>query len=148
MIVYFDTSALIKRYVDESGSEEVIELLSAGESIWGSVFITQVEMAAALQKSIHVGNAPADLLLEIWQDFQEDWGSFTHILISGDIVARAVRIAWDYKLRGYDSIHLAAALAWQEALAASITFATYDRDLWQAARKAGMEVWPAGLVDG
>jgi predicted nucleic acid-binding protein len=146
MIVYFDTCALVKRYVEEAGSREVNALWEDENAILGSVIITQVEMAAALQKAIHLGNASEALLSEIWQDFLGDWESFTRIQISTVMVERASQISIAYKLRGYDALHLAAAQMWQERLNLPVTLATFDRDLWLAGREAGIDVWPEGLV--
>jgi predicted nucleic acid-binding protein len=147
MIVYWDTSALAKGYIEEAGSHEVHALLGDRTIISGSAIIIEVEMAAALQKAIHLYNASETLVAESWQDFLEDWGAFTHLQISESLVSRASRIAFDYKLRGYDSLHLAAALLWQESLGMPVTLATFDRELWQAAREAGMDIWPEGLVE-
>lgn len=69
MIVYFDTSALVKRYIEETGSPEVNALLDDEEAILGSAIVTKVEMAEALQKAVRLNNAPEALLAEIWQDF-------------------------------------------------------------------------------
>jgi hypothetical protein len=43
-------------------------------------------------------------------------------------------------------MHLACALLWKETLETQITMATFDRDLWQASKKAGLVVWPEALV--
>jgi len=146
MIVYFDTSALVKRYIEEAGSREVNALWEDENATLGSVIITQVEMAAALQKAVRLNNAPEALLAEIWQDFLDDWGSFTRIQVSTVTVERASQISFAYKLRGYDALHLAAAQTWQERLNLPVTLTTFDRDLWLAGREAGMSVWPEGLV--
>lgn len=58
------------------------------------------------------------------------------------LVSRAEALAWEYGLRGYDAVHLAAALAWQERITMPIVLATFDRELWEAACQAGLEVWP------
>jgi predicted nucleic acid-binding protein len=146
MIVYFDTSALVKGYVEEAGAPEVRALLEAKDAIPGSVIITPVEMAAALQKAIHLGNASGDLLPELWQYFLEDWRAFTRIQVSDALVEKASQIAFDYQLCGYNSLHLAAAQLWQEKLNLPITLASFDRDLWLAGRESGVEVWPEGLI--
>ena len=39
----------------------------------------------------------------------------------------------------------ASALSWQENTQARVTFATFDRPLWQAAQAAGLAVWPKDL---
>ncbi len=145
MIVYFDTSALVKGYIEEAGSREVHALLDNKAIIPGSAILIEVEMAAALQKTVRLYHLNETLLVESWQDFLDDWSAFTHLQVSESLVGRASRIAFDYKLRGYDSLHLAAALLWQEALAAPVTLATFDRELWLAARDAGLEAWPEGL---
>jgi len=62
--------------------------------------------------------------------------------VDESLVARAEALAWEYSLRGYDAVHLAAAVAWQERLDARIVVATFDRELWQAARQSGLETWP------
>jgi len=61
------------------------------------------------------------------------------------LVARADSLAWEYGLRGYDAVHLASALLWQEALGEPVTLATFDKPLWEAAQQAGMGVWPEDL---
>jgi predicted nucleic acid-binding protein len=58
------------------------------------------------------------------------------------LVSRAASLAWDYSLRGYDAAHLASALFWQDMLGESVTVATYDRQLWNAAQATGLTVWP------
>jgi hypothetical protein len=45
-------------------------------------------------------------------------------------------------MRGYDAVHLAAALIWQEALMLPVTLATYDKELADAGKKSGLKVLP------
>jgi hypothetical protein len=49
-------------------------------------------------------------------------------------------------LRGYDAAHLASALFWQEMLGAPVTVASYDRQLWEAAKANGLIAWPESLL--
>ena len=80
--------------------------------------------------------------------FSLDWLSFARLSVTPVLIERASRLAWEYDLRGYDASHLAAALIWQETLEMPITLATYDRELWLAAKKTGISVWPEGLLEG
>ena len=146
MILYFDTSALVKGYVQEEGSKEVVALLDDVENLFGSIVITQVEMAAAIQRAARVIGSSSTSASNAWQDFMDDWPSFTRLAVSPMAIERATGIAWNYGLRGYDSLHLAAALLWQETLGTQISLATFDRELWLAAKKAGILSWPEGLV--
>ena len=141
MILYLDTSALVKRYVMEAGSKEVMALIEQADSV-GSAVLTQVEMASALAKAVRLNWVEAIHAEIAWQDFLSHWQSITRLSVTPGLVERAARLAWQYGLRGYDATHFAAALIWQELLEIPVTLATFDRDLWQVAKKAGMAVWP------
>jgi predicted nucleic acid-binding protein len=145
MIVYFDTSALLKRYLRETGSDEVNALLEE-DHIFGSLAVTQVEMSAAFQKAVRMDIVSSKLAKEIWHDFIDDWQSFTRLRVTAGIIEKASDIAWKYGLRGYDSLHLAGALLWQENLGMQLTFAAFNHDLWLASQKAGLESWPTDLI--
>lgn len=145
MIVYFDTSALVKRYLRETDSEKVIALINESENLFGSVVVAQVEMSAAFQKAVRMNIASSSMATEIWNDFLDHWQSFTRLRVTVGMIERASDIAWKYGLRGYDSLHLAAALTWQELLSVKVTFAVFDRNLWLASQNAGLDSWPAGM---
>ena len=146
MIFYFDTSALVKRYLQEAHSDKVIALLNEVDHLFGSVVLTQVEMAATFQRAVRMSAASPQLMVEVWKDFLEHWQSFTRLRIFAGTIERASENAWKYDLRGYDALHLAAALLWRESLGIQITLATFDRELWLAGQKAGMLSWPPDLV--
>jgi len=65
--------------------------------------------------------------------------------INENLVATAESLAWQYGLRGYDAVHLASAVIWQESLGETVILATYDRQLWGAAALVGLEVLPHQL---
>jgi hypothetical protein len=48
-------------------------------------------------------------------------------------------------LRGYDSVQLASALTWQESVGEEIVLATFDQQLWEAAKRTGLKAWPDEL---
>jgi predicted nucleic acid-binding protein len=58
------------------------------------------------------------------------------------LVARADGLACEHNLPGYDAIHLASALTWQDLIELPVTVVTYDRELAAAARASGMAVLP------
>ena len=141
MIIYLDTSALLKQYIQETGSEEVVKLLTSVDSS-GTNLLTYVEMASAIARAVRMELVFANEAQSTWKDFLADWELLVRLDISVQITKRAATLAWEHGLRGYDAIHLASALSWQEAIDTPVTLATYDRELWAAALKAGMEVWP------
>jgi len=145
MILYLDTSALVKRYIREVGTDEVMALLESAGSV-GSASLTKVEMAAAFEKTVRQGWVKRKIAMQAWHDFLGHWSSFTRLNASSGTVERASSLAWEYSLRGYDAMHLACTLLWKETLETQITMATFDRDLWQASNKAGLAVWPENLI--
>ncbi|MEW5830446.1 MAG: type II toxin-antitoxin system VapC family toxin [Chloroflexota bacterium] len=144
MIVYADTSALVKRYVCESGTDDVIALIDNANTV-GSVILANTEMASTLSKAIRQGWVEQDAARTAWQDFLGHWPSFTRLLVTPSLVETASRLAWEHGLRGYDAVHLASAVVWQGTLDMQVTLATYDRELWLAGQKAGLKIWPEGL---
>lgn len=76
------------------------------------------------------------------QAFSADRDDLIRLQMTERLVARAAALAWEHGLRGCDAGHLAVAAQWQDMLGALVTTATYDRQLWAAARSAGLTVWP------
>ena len=144
MIIYLDTSALIKRYVRESGSDELNSLLAVA-SLTGASVITWAEMAAATAKAKRMNFITSEEADSAWRKFRSEWASLALIEVSSTLVIRAGDLAWDHGLRGYDSVHLASALMWQEALGERIRLAAFDHRLWESAERLGLLVWPERL---
>ncbi len=140
-VLYLDTSALLKRYVRESGSQE-FHLVWNVYDLFGAVRLVQAEMAAALAKGQRMEWLTVDDAHKAWREFLSDWRHITLLEANATVVQTAGELAWTYPLRGYDAIHLACALVWQDGIGEQVTLATYDRILWQAAKDAGLLTWP------
>jgi uncharacterized protein len=141
LILYVDTSALVKRYVREPGSDDVVALIDAAEVV-GTTVISRVEMAAALARANRMDWLDRESAWQAWNAFLDQWLSFARLQVTATIVDRASTLAWEHGLRGYDAVHCAAAAIWQEVLDAPITLATYDRGLQAAAGRSGLATWP------
>ena len=144
-ILYLDTSALVKQYVQESGSEKVLDLIQGAEHV-GTSLISRAEMSATLSRAARSKILSASAARAVWDRFLEDWSTLSRLNLSRQIIDRASMLAWDYPLRGYDAVHLASAILWQETLETEILLATFDRNLWLAAHKASLSVWPAAFA--
>ena len=144
MILYLDTSALVKRYVAERGSTEVAAIIDQA-GVVGTCIVTRVEMAAALAKAVRMSALSFAAASAALQVFRSEWPQFVRVQINEALVGRADTLAWELGLRGYDAVHLAAALLWQDGIGESVTFATYDIRLWQAAGATGLVPAPADL---
>lgn len=141
MIVYLDASALVKRYVAETGSSEVGALIEAA-SVLGTSIVSRAEVSAALAKAVRLKVLTRNAGTTAQRMFAGEWDDLIRVQLGEPLVARAAALAWEHGLRGYDAVHLASALWWREAVGDAVTVATYDRELWRSARAAGLTAWP------
>lgn len=144
MILYLDASALVKRYVEELGTGELEEVVKRASMI-GTALVSRAEVAAAFTKTTRTNALTSEEALGALQTFRAQWMSLVRVRISEPLIARADGLAWQYGLRGYDAVHLAAALTWRDALNSRVTMATFDRLLWKAAVQSGLDAFPADL---
>jgi predicted nucleic acid-binding protein len=144
MIVYLDSSAIVKRYVAETGSEHVEALVAEAQSVGTSV-VSRAEVAAAFAKAARVGLVTRETATDALKAFSAHWPDLLRLQLGEPLAARAAVLAWEYGLRGYDAVHLASALVWQESLGENVSVATYDRELWRSASAAGLVPWPARM---
>jgi len=144
MIVYFDSSALVKRYIAEPASAQV-ETLVAEADVAATSLITRAEVAAALVRAVRMNWLTHDVAARALKAFQQHWSVLFRLNIREATIERAEGLAWEQGLRGYDAVHLASALLWQSGLSQPVTLATFDRQLWDAARLVGLEVWPEAV---
>jgi predicted nucleic acid-binding protein len=141
VIAYLDASALVKRYVVERGSTETIALTAESEMTATSI-VSRAEVAAALAKAARTALLANDIAQNARRSFARDWPDIVRVPVTEAIVERAESHAWEHGLRGYDAIQFASALIWQESVGEAIVLATFDQQLWEAAKRTGVKVWP------
>lgn len=141
---FLDSSALTKRYLQEIGSDWVAALTDPATGNFIVVAeITRVEVAAALAARHRAGaitlNERDDLVGLVLQHFDLE---YRIVAIEPTVTSRAVALTQRHRLRGYDAVQLAAALAANEPLTAAglpaLTFVAADDDLVAAARAEGL----------
>lgn len=142
MILYLDASALVKRYVQEKGSEQVNAWIGGAEMVITGL-ITRVEVSAAIARAGRMNLISPEQALAAISKFRLEWESFIRLPITENTVIRGDALACDYNLRGYDATHLACALIWQETLGAPVTLASFDSQLIEAAREVRMAYLPS-----
>jgi predicted nucleic acid-binding protein len=131
-VLYLDASALVKRYVAEEGSEELIAAMGAAEG-WAICRVGYVETARAV--GLAAGKAAT-------KRFGADWPSFEVVEVDASLAEQAAELALAEELRSLDALHLAAALLISSD---QLTFATWDARLHRAAQRRGLAVFPAEL---
>lgn len=143
-IIYFDTSALVKKYINELGSDQISESYSRAELI-GTAMITPPEMASALSRAMRRKVIDDDVAGEAWNMFGKDWDTYFVIDVNQALIGQASTLVWEQGLRGYDAVHLASLLAWKDALGMDIALASFDAELSEAAKRLNIHVIPENL---
>lgn len=146
MIVYLDSSALVKLFADEPGTAEVIRAVKEAELV-GTVVISRVEVIAALAKAARVGALSMDDAKSARHRFRTEWLHFLRLQVSDFLIDRAGDLAWAHGLRGYDAVQLAASDVWRESLDAPVSLVTFDLKLWKAAAAIGLVPYPQDLPE-
>ena len=141
MIVYFDSSMLVKLYVDEDQSEGVAALWSQSSEGACSV-IGFAEVLSALYRRMRDGTVSAEQFDLVARRFREDWSSLTHVAVSEEVNVFVAHLLATCPLRAMDAIQLASALALREQTGREVRFACADLRLTTAARKEGLGVFP------
>jgi uncharacterized protein len=129
MIYYFDSSALVKRYIQENGSEYINQIISDLDNALFTAEITLAEVAAVIAAKHRAPGGIADL----------------YFLVATEraIIDYAVQLSQQYRLRGYDAVQLATALSVQQVLQdadLNLIFVASDQDLLQAAQAKGLAI--------
>lgn len=144
-MLFFDSSALVKRYVAEQGSAWVQAVTDA--AVGNTIFvaeITRVEVAAAFAAR---QRAPRGILQEERDRLfalltAHVVNEYARVPMPDALIDRAMLLTQQHRLRGYDAVQLAAALATNEAVQATglpaITFVSADNDLLAAAQAEGI----------
>jgi predicted nucleic acid-binding protein len=127
-----DASALVKRYVEEEGSDLVREAMHDADS-WFICRVGFVETIRAVGLSAGITATKA---------VRQEWPAFGIVEVDERLAEHAASLALDRGLRSLDALHLAAALVLPRR---GVTVATWDKRLHAAAAAEGLDVLPADL---
>jgi len=107
-----DSSAVVKRYVRETGTVWVLSLTDPGARHTLYVAgITGVEVVSALTRQTRSGALDSTAAATALAQFRHDWAhQYQTIDITPTLLARAMVLAETYALRGYDAVQCAAAV--------------------------------------
>lgn len=131
-VLYADTSALVKLYVDEAGSDEMVRLVSVATDLASSV-LAWADVHATLSRRHREALLNDEELRALRVRFTEDFGAMTVVGLDGRVLELVERIVRDHALRGGDAVHLASAVLLAEE-GVAVRFACSDRALIAAAR--------------
>jgi len=141
---YLDTSALVKRYAQETGTAWVINLTAPanGHDIY-IVRIAGPEMIAALFRKVRTREITQVDAVRAAANFRTDFRAQYQIAeVTTSLTELAMELAEKHGLRGYDAVHLAAAVELHTVRDGMelppLTFISADNDLNTAAQAEGL----------
>ena len=143
MILYLDTSALVKRYFREPYSDDVLSRWKSATQIVTSS-VAYAETIASMYRKKRESDLADTLIRKITETFHQDWESFIRVEVNDKLNGYIDRVVEKYPLRGFDTIHLASAIVIHERLPEDFVFACFDDMLARAAQSEGLEIFPPG----
>lgn len=144
MTLYLDTSSLVKLYVAEPDSGAVRRLVDQATVVATSGIAYPETRAALARRRRERALSPAAYRTATGA-FEDDWSRYLAVDVSAAICRNAGSLAERYRLRGYDSVHLASYLEIVlRAGVAGTRFSSCDERLNRAALAAVRAMVRAG----
>lgn len=134
MTTYFDTSALVKLVMEEEGSERAAQIWYGADGLASSALVV-VEGRAALAAARRGGRLGPSQHRSARDRFSTIVDALGLVDVTDGLIATAADLAEIERLRGYDAVHLAAALAVEARVLTSA-----DSALCDAAERHGLHV--------
>lgn len=131
-MIYFDTSALIKLFVNEAGSRLVARLVTEDGAV-ATAKIAYTEVHAGLVRKHRAGEISAAEYARTSREFEAEWPAYVRLDLQDDLLVLARDLVRRHPLRGFDAIHLASALSLQSAVEDDLRFVAADGRLLRAA---------------
>lgn len=136
MILFCDTSALMKLYIIEADSKALRERLTEAEAV-AVCRVAWAEAHAALSRRAREVPEDAAVIEQAKVALAQDWPHFVVMDVNQALVELAGEYADAFALRGYDSIQLAAAFEAGRIAMSPVCFACFDARLNKAAKMLG-----------
>lgn len=140
MRLYLDTSALVKLFIEETGSEAVFDAVE--HSVAQSTHLLSYAEACSAFARVERETGNLGWFEQLRTALDDAWGDLDVITPDEPLTRRAGTLAQRFALRGYDSLHLAAAEACNAR--GAVTFVCFDRRLVAAAQALGLTVMEDG----
>jgi len=141
VILYLDTSSMVKLYVEEADSESVRQWVAEAEVV-ATCRVAYPETLSALARRCRKGDLSRQDFDVLVRCFTDEWGSYAAIDFDE---LEAGRLVTEHGLRGFDAVHLAAAGTLRNPeYSVAVSFSSFDAALNRAAEAEGFSVLNAG----
>ncbi len=132
-MIYLDSSALVKRYVDEPGSDAVDRLL-AEHRYAATSRLAYPEVLSALRRKHAARDFPTRVLTRLIAAFESDWGKLFVLEFEEELLPAVKHAILNHGVKGADAVHLASATWLRSVLKEDVVFACADAKLLAAAK--------------
>ncbi|MBA3876178.1 MAG: hypothetical protein C0498_04445 [Anaerolinea sp.] len=130
-MLFLDTSALVKRYVEEEGTDLVLRRMDEDPE-WVVSAAARTEAAITLCRL----GFEAEGAVNLWRRLREDWDRCHVVPVDPACLDRAAEIGCQYQIRTLDGLHLAAT----DRLPRPLVLLTFDRRQADVARAMDLAV--------
>lgn len=139
MILYLDTSALVKLYIEEAGSQEVKRAVEEARIVSTSR-VAYVEARAGIARKYRERELSKEEHDQVVEDLIRDWDNYFIVEVSESVAKLGGTLTERQSLRGFDAIHLASALLLRNRTRLDVSFSCFDERLKAAAKAEGLMV--------
>jgi len=140
MIIYFDSSVLVKTIIEEPGSPEtkffISETAKFDDIIFATSIITNAEVMCALAAMRRGKELGKKQFQDAVEEFKSKWKSFYLPKTTENLITQSGELGLNHKLKGCDAFHLASAIDIK-----ANWFVCSDKDLNKAAYDNKLSVW-------
>jgi len=140
--VYCDTSAFLKLYVKENGSEEARKIARKNRLLSSAILLT--ECYSALSRKKEIGEIKEDVFTDLAERLRNDSGRLEVITLNEEVLQRAEDIALHFNVRALDALHIASALIFQENSGLGLSFLTSDKKQANTAKAVRLKTFLVG----
>ena len=138
MVLYLDTSSLVKLYVEEKDSSQIANLVGAS-NVTATSLVAYAEARAGFARRFRERAFTANEYRLLLSSLNEDWGNYLILKVTNELVRRAGDLAEKHALRGFDAIHLSSAVSLCQDFSAPVVFSCSDRKLQKASELEDLE---------
>lgn len=139
MIIYCDTSALMKLFVTEQHSEAVQNAATESTRLIVSQ-LSWTEMCAGLGLKQRTHQVDAQAVALALDRLRTEWPRYSKLAVDEALLTEAGYLALEFGLRAYDSVQLASAQRIHKQLGQNLLFCCFDKPLNAAATTLGIQV--------
>jgi len=137
MILYLETSDLVKLYAEEPDSKEILDRVEATDIVATSI-ISYAEARTALSRKFREKGLDEKEYEQVKKELDMDWVHYFILNLTNDLVKSAGDYSEKHALRAFDALHLASGVMIKRLTSLPVIFSSSDDRLRSAAQNEGL----------